>query len=66
MAAHDNRWIKTPNLDRLASQSVRFGDYHVSSYSIPARAALMTGRYADRTGIHNVLLSLTGSCAPTK
>ena len=55
MSAHGNRWIKTPNLDKLASQGIRLDDYHVSPYCIPTRAALMTGRYADRTGIHNVL-----------
>jgi len=55
VSAHGNVWIKTPNLDRLASQSVRLDDYHVSPYCIPTRAALLTGRYADRTGIHNVI-----------
>jgi len=55
LAAHGNPWIKTPNLDKLASQSVRLDDYHVSPYCVPTRAALLTGRYADRTGIHNVL-----------
>lgn len=55
LSAHGNPWIKTPNLDQLASQSVRLDDFHVSPYCIPTRAALLTGRYADRTGIHNVL-----------
>ena len=55
LAAHGNPWIKTPNLDKLAAQSVRLDDYHVSPYCVPTRAALLTGRYADRTGIHNVL-----------
>lgn len=55
LSTHGNPWIKTPNLDKLASQSVRLDDYHVSPYCIPTRASLMTGRYADRTGIHNVL-----------
>ena len=55
LSAHGNPSLKTPNLDALASQSIRFDDYHVSPYCIPTRASLMTGRYADRTGIHNVL-----------
>ena len=55
LSCHGNPWLKTPNLDRLASQSIRLDDYHVSPYCIPTRAALMTGRYADRTGVHNVL-----------
>jgi arylsulfatase A-like enzyme len=55
IGSHGNPWLKTPNLDELASQSVRLDDYRVSPYCVPSRAALLTGRYADRTGIHNVL-----------
>ena len=50
-----NPIIKTPHIDRLASESVRLEDYHASPYCVPSRAALMTGRYADRTGVHNHL-----------
>lgn len=43
--------IPTPNLDRLASQSVRFTDGHVSaSVCSPSRAGIMTGRYQQRFG----------------
>ena len=43
--------IKTPNLDRLASQSVRFTDGHVTaSVCSPSRAGLLTGRYQQRFG----------------
>jgi len=55
LSGHGNPWIKTPNLDKLASQGVRLDDYHVSPYCVPTRAALMTGRYADRTGVHNAI-----------
>lgn len=42
----------TPNLDRLASQSVRFDQaYSASCVCAPARAALLTGRYPHRTGV---------------
>lgn len=56
VGTHGNPWIKTPNLDKLASQGVRLDDYHVSPYCVPTRAALLTGRYADRTGVHNRLV----------
>jgi len=56
LGCNGNPWLKTPNIDRLASQSVRLDDYHASPYCVPARAALLTGRYADRTGVHNVLV----------
>lgn len=43
--------IRSPNLDRLASQSVRFTDGHVTaSVCSPSRAGLMTGRYQQRFG----------------
>lgn len=42
--------IKTPNLDRLARQGVRFTDaYSGSATCSPTRFSLYTGRYAGRT-----------------
>ncbi|MEM8680767.1 MAG: arylsulfatase [Planctomycetota bacterium] len=42
--------IQTPNLDRLASEGVRFTDAHTASgVCTPSRYALLTGRYAWRT-----------------
>jgi len=55
VAAHGNPWIKMPHLDHLASRSICLDDCHVLPYCVPTRAALLTGRHADRTGIHNVL-----------
>ena len=43
--------ILSPNLDRMAAQSVRFTDGHVTaSVCSPSRAGLMTGRYQQRFG----------------
>ena len=53
LAVNGNPIIKTPEIDRLAHESIRLADYHTSPYCVPARASLMTGRYADRTGVHN-------------
>lgn len=47
---HGNPVIRTPHLDRLHDESVRFTDFHVDSYCTPTRAALLTGRYAHRVG----------------
>lgn len=48
---HGAELIKTPNLDWLASNGVRFTDGHVSaSVCSPTRAGLMTGRYQQRFG----------------
>jgi arylsulfatase A-like enzyme len=45
--------IKTPNLDRLAGQGMRFTDAHApSSVCTPTRYGLLTGRYCWRTKLH--------------
>ena len=42
--------IRTPNIDRLASQGMRFTDAHApSSVCTPTRYALLTGEYAWRS-----------------
>jgi len=50
LACHGNPVVRTPNLDLLHDESVRFANFHVDSYCSPTRAALMTGRYAHRVG----------------
>ena len=47
---------KTPNIDRLARQGVRFTDFYVAQAVCSAsRAALMTGCYPNRIGIRGAL-----------
>jgi len=43
--------IQTPNLDKLAAQSVRFGRHYVMPTCTPTRVGLMTGRYPSRYGV---------------
>ena len=52
LSCHGNPVLKTPNLDRLHSESIRLTNYHVSPFCTPTRAALMTGRYPARTGAY--------------
>ena len=52
LACHGNPVLRTPNLDQLSAESVRFTDFHVSPFCTPTRAALMTGRYPARTGAY--------------
>ena len=51
LACHGNTVLRTPNLDKFHSESVRFTDFHVDPLCAPTRAALLTGRYAYRTGV---------------
>jgi arylsulfatase A-like enzyme len=47
---------KTPNIDRLARQGVRFTDFYVAQAVCSAsRAALLTGCYPNRIGIFGAL-----------
>ena len=50
--------ISTPNIDRLASQSVRFTDAHSpSAVCSPTRYGVLTGRYCWRTRLKRGVLS---------
>jgi len=43
--------IETPNIDRLAKESVRFKQHYVMATCTPTRVGLMTGRYPSRYGV---------------
>jgi arylsulfatase A-like enzyme len=48
--------IQTPNLDQLAKEGVRFTNFYVAQAVCSAsRAALLTGTYPNRLGIHGAL-----------
>jgi arylsulfatase/uncharacterized sulfatase len=46
--------IRTPNLDALASQGMRFANFHVSASCAPTRAMLLTGVDNHRAGVGNM------------
>ncbi|CAA6691326.1 MULTISPECIES: arylsulfatase [unclassified Lentimonas] len=50
LGCHGNPYLKTPEIDKLHAESVRFIDFHVSSFCTPTRAALMTGNHPGYTG----------------
>src|ERR1051325_6739957 len=46
--------VPTPNVDSIANQGIRFTDAYVTgTVCSPTRAALLTGRYHYRDGIHD-------------
>jgi arylsulfatase A-like enzyme len=49
---------RTPNLDRLAASGVRFSQWYANAPICSAsRAAILTGKYPDRTGVKGALPS---------
>jgi len=47
--------IRTPELDKLAQAGAVLESFYVQPVCSPTRAALMTGRYAVRTGVYTVV-----------
>jgi arylsulfatase A len=56
LACYGHPINRTPHLDRLASEGMRFIDAHAaSSVCSPSRAALLTGRHPYRLGFYYIL-----------
>ncbi len=51
VGAHGNSIIKTPNIDAFYEESTHLTNFHVGPTCAPTRAGLMTGRYANSTGV---------------
>ncbi len=50
-----SQYYETPNIDRLASEGMRFTSGYTSAPNCaPTRAALMSGQYMPRTGVYTV------------
>lgn len=54
LSIHGNPILKTPNLDKFAESSVRFGEFHAAPMCAPTRGQLMTGKDAATNGLVNV------------
>ena len=54
LGSYGHPTIRTPNIDRLAADGMRFTDfYSAAPVCSPARAAFLTGRIPVRTGIYD-------------
>jgi len=63
---YHNTEVLTPNLDKLAAQSVRLQRHYVMPTCTPTRIGLMTGRYPSRLACshrHTAMFS-TGTRSP--
>lgn len=60
-----NSALRTPHLDRLASQGMRFTDAHTAAaVCTPTRYGLLTGRYPSRIGQFGVLTTYSKPIIP--
>lgn len=50
------RGAPTPHIDELASQGTRLTNFNVEAQCTPSRSAILTGRFAVRSGTHSVPL----------
>src|SRR5688572_2089810 len=61
----DNAEFKTPNLDRLVKDGLRFTDAHsAAAVCTPTRYGLLTGRYPSRIGQFGVLTTYSKPIIP--
>ncbi len=56
LGSYGNQRHRTPHLDRLAAQGLRFTDFHTNgAVCSPTRAALLTGQYQQRSGVESAI-----------
>lgn len=55
LGCHGNESIKTPNLDRMHGESVRFTHFHAGTTCAPTRSGLMTGHNCNSTGVWHTI-----------
>ena len=52
--------IYTPNIDRLASEGLRYNNFHTTALCSPSRGALLTGRNHHEIGLAAITEAATG------
>lgn len=52
-----NNYYQTPNMEKLASQGIRFTDFYAHSVCSPTRVSLLTGQNSARHGVTNWIKS---------
>lgn len=56
LSCYGSERIQTPAIDKLASEGLTFTDFHSNgSVCTPTRAAMLTGRYQQRSGMEGVI-----------
>ncbi len=50
-----NDMVKTPNIDKFFNKCIRMSNYHVGPTCAPTRSTLMTGHFANSTGVWHTI-----------
>jgi arylsulfatase A-like enzyme len=53
LGVNGNKYLNTPNIDKLANGGVQFNRFYVSPVCSPTRAEILTGRYHPRGGVYD-------------
>lgn len=62
ISAYGSRINKTPNIDRIATDGMRFDNcFCTNSICTPSRAAILTGQYSHKNGVYTLADALDGS-----
>src|SRR5699024_4293470 len=65
LGAYGSSFYETPNIDRLASQGMKFTDAYASStVCSPSRSSIMTGQYPTHTGITDWIVGRQNTRGP--
>jgi arylsulfatase A-like enzyme len=59
-----NDWYRTPNMERLSNQGIRFSNFYAQSVSSPTRPSIMPGQNATRHHTTNWINSETNNKTP--
>src|ERR671913_2451554 len=55
LSCYGSTRIKTPRIDKMAAEGIRFTDFYASaSVCTPSRAAMLTGCYPQRVGMGEI------------
>jgi arylsulfatase A-like enzyme len=56
LGCYGNTRVRSPHLDRMAAEGVRFTDFYVSwAACTPSRGSILTGRYPQRNGLYDMI-----------
>ena len=55
LGCNGNPIIKTPNIDKFSKESIQLTNFHVGPTCSPTRAGLLTGHFANSTGVWHTI-----------